>query len=196
MYNNLHFGYSGNSPDNAACSSLATTIFTAMAGHNQLWTADVSLSEVVVLDLASKTGGVGTHSGTAAGGTTPGGTDNSMAVLVNYKIARRYRGGKPRTYLPWGSGADLANRTTFLSSSVTAWTNAMVSFFSSIIGQTAGGCTISAHNSISYYEGFDVHTDPGTGRATNVPRKRPTPLVDSIVGLTVSNRPGNQRRRL
>jgi hypothetical protein len=190
----LFFSYSGSAPNNAACSAFATAAFNAFGAFGEDWDSDTSLIGTEVIDLSSHSGGVGLHSGTVVGNLTHP-ISGASSVLVNYQIARRYRGGRPRSYLPWGDQTVIGNRQTWGGTFVAAVTTHVGDAFAGIIGQTSGGTTISQHVNVSYYEGFTVETNPGTGRARNVPNLRSSPLVDTIVGYSISTRIANQRRR-
>src|SRR5581483_1350868 len=165
----LFFEYSGSPPNNAACSAFASDIYAAFAANNGDWDVDTSLIGCEVIDLSSVSGGVGIHSGSVPGSLSSP-ISGSSSVLANYLIARRYRGGRPRSYFPFGDASVVGNRQTWEA-------------------------TIITHVNVSYYDGFTVVTSPTTGRARNVPRLRTTPLVDTIVGFNVSTRIANQRRR-
>lgn len=195
VYTGLFFRYTGGPPNAAACIALAGDIGGAMALQNDCWHEDTALNACKVTDLSSNTGGVGEYAvgtaGTIVGEPVSGGT----AVLANYQITRRYRGGKPRSYFPWGSASELATRQTWGGTYVTQCQNALEAFFAACVGSTSGGTTISAHASISYYDGFTVVTNPTTGRARNAPKVRLVPLVDDVVSLSVLGRPASQRRR-
>jgi hypothetical protein len=190
----LFFEYSGTAPDNSACLSLAATIFAAWALPEDHWDVDTSLVGVKVVDLSSLTGGVGEHAGTVVGALTSP-LSGATALLVNYQLARRYRGGRPRSYLPWGDATKLGNRQTWDGSFISSCTTVVGNAFTACIGATAGGTTITNHVNVSYYEGFTVQTNPGTGRAKNVPTLRSSPLVNTIAGFSVATRVANQRRR-
>lgn len=190
----LYFSYSGAAPNNAACSAFATAAYNAFGAFGEDWDVDTSLTGCEVIDLSSSSGGVGIHSATVAGNLTHP-ISGASAVLVNYAIARRYRGGRPRSYLPWGDQTVIGNRQTWGGTFVAAVTTHVQDAFAGIIGQTSGGTTISQHVNVSYYSGFTVETSPSSGRARNVPKLRTTPVVDTIVGLSISTRIANQRRR-
>jgi hypothetical protein len=195
LYTGLFFRYSGGPPNTTDATALAVDAHTAMSVANTQWSADVDLAETIVTDLSSTSGALGLHASSVAGGKTPGGLDNGTAVVADYAIARRYRGGKPRSYFPWGVGSDLTSRTAWDPAFVSACQSALGTYFGSVVGSTSGSTTITDHISISYYEGFTVVTSPTTGRARNKPTRRTTPVVDAVLGLTVSGRPGSQRRR-
>lgn len=191
----MFFSYSGGAPSAADCVTIAASVYTDAAAMKALWESGTDLIGVKVTDLSSATGGVGEHSqvtsGTGATASMPG----SVAVLVNYVITRRYRGGKPRSYLPFGSEADIATRQTWVGTFVTAVNSALATYFAAVIGTTGGGTTISQHVNVSYYDGFTVVVNPITGRSKNVSKPRTTPLVDTISSFATSSRPGSQRRR-
>lgn len=190
----LFFAYSGTAPNGTDCESLANTIATAMGGWGEYWDVDTTLLGCTVTDLSSSSGGVGAHNVNIAG-TRPDPLAGATSVLVNYQISRRYRGGKPRSYLPWGDAGDIGNRQTWNATRVGLWSTALATFFSTCIGATAGGTTISQHVNVSYYSGFTVITSPTTGRARNVPTLRSSPVVSTISSFVVSAKIANQRRR-
>jgi hypothetical protein len=190
----LFFEYSGTAPNNAAALSLAATIYAAWAANNSLWDEDTSAIGCKVTDLSSSSGGVGEHAGSTAGGLTEP-IAGSSCLLVNYAISRRYRGGRPRSYLPWGDATKLGNRQTWEASFITAANAAITDTFAAIIGSSSGGTTITNHVNVSYYEGFTLVTSPTTGRGRNVPTLRTAPLVDTISGFAASTRVASQRRR-
>lgn len=190
----LFFAYSGSAPNNAACSAFATAAYNAFGAFGEDWDVDTTLTGCEVIDLSSHAGGVGIHSA-SVGGNLEAPISGASSVLVNYQIARRYRGGRPRSYLPWGDQSVIGNRQTWSAGFVSSVTTHLGDCFSGIVGQTSGGTTITNHVNVSYYEGFTVETSPGTGRARNVPTLRSSPLVDAIVGFSVSTRIANQRRR-
>lgn len=74
------------------------TAFTANAIHGL--SADMHVKECDVVDLSNDQGSGGVHSGDVPGGTVGAAAPPNLAVLVSWKINRRYRGGHPRTYLP------------------------------------------------------------------------------------------------
>jgi hypothetical protein len=194
--NVLYFTYTGGVPNSTDLQGFATDIMSGMGTHNGLWAADVSLSEVEVLDLSSPTSAVGIATGSHPGGLTPGGLDASTSMVCHYLINRRYRGGKPRSYFPFGDGPSLASRVSWDPAFVTLCNSSLASFFAGLAGKLHGATTFQNHANVSYYKGFHVVVDPETGYAKNVPDKRSSPLVDGIVGLACSSIPGSQRRRL
>jgi hypothetical protein len=191
----FYLSYSGSAPTGANCTTLAGTVATAWAGDlagvvNTDWT----LSEVDVLDIATHSGASGqwsgSHPGTVSGTPMPAQT----AANVEYGIARRYRGGKPRMYLPPGVTGNAENDTQ--------WTTAYVGNFQTgvsnliiDIGTTGPGAMGTlAHVNVSYYQGFTNITNT-SGRTRAAPKYRDTALVDAVTGYFGKQEISSQRRR-
>jgi hypothetical protein len=187
--------YSGTAPTVTQLDTLAL----AAAG---LWnvtcakyfTSDKTLVEVIIEDLGTSAGATGTatvsHAGTHSGNFVGAGT----ALLINYTLARRYRGGKPRVYLPALADADLSNAQTWggglfgtIAADFDIWLVAVGAAFPSGMG-------FVGHVNVSYYDGFTVFLSPG-GRARNISKLRATPQVDLITSSSASSRVSSQRRR-
>jgi hypothetical protein len=178
----LHFKYTGGPPVTADLNSIANSAlgFAATDLCPYLWTSN-GLTGVTVLDLNSNTGAQGqylaAHAGTMASAPNPAGT----CVVLNHAIARRYRGGKPRTYAPFGTGASINStgtwNTTFATNCATAWQT----WINSLLTLTTASCTLSVYGSVSYYSGKAL---------------RATPAFDPILATSARTRIGSQRRRL
>lgn len=191
----FYFSYTGSAPSSANLNSLCTSVRNAWTTDLQsFYNATGGLLRVVMTDLSSDSGAQGTDltavSGTRSGNDLP----NATAVLFNHVIARRYRGGKPRSYIPFLTTSDLTTGvwTTSVANSLQA---AFTSFIAAVIGASAGSTTIEAHVNVSFYNGFTSVQNPVTKRYRNVPTIRSSPLVDTITATTVNPKPGNQRRR-
>jgi hypothetical protein len=195
VQSNFFFRYSGSLPDASTALGLATSLATAAGPFAGLMDESTSLVAVRVTDLSSMTGGDATATATVTGNRSnailPGGT----ALLVNYSINRRYRGGKPRVYLPFGVQTDLQTRQQWSAAFVATAQSGHDDFTSAATGTTSGSCTITAHVNVSYYQGFTVVSPGGGKRAKNVSTPRAVPVVDDIVHGTVSTVPASQRRR-
>lgn len=193
-----HWEYSGGPPTGADCTTLAGLIRSSMnTNGTTLLNNSFFFSGVDVLDLNSSSGASGIHisnfAGTRSGVDLTGGT----AVLVNHAISRRYRGGKPKSFLPWGVAGDLLTPQTWTTGLVSAADTAWANFVTGVIGSVGGSTTIASHVNVSYFQGF-----------TNVPYGSPTkyrrvptlrsggPVVDVITSSSINNRPSSQRRRL
>jgi len=188
--------YSGAAPTDANLASAATGIDAQWGTYlKPLSTSEIVMDGTNIEDLSSSTGAVGSDSSVTTGSRAGHSLPASAAAMVQFQIARRYRGGKPKIFLPAGASEDIANpdvwSSTFTAAVLTGWTdylNAVLAF------TTLGGGTIT-HVNVSYYEGFTVVTNPVTHRARNVPTLRPAPVVDPVLGYTVGIPIATQRRR-
>jgi len=157
------------------------------------WTPAVTLTGIKITDLSSPEGGLGEHQqatpGTRPAGALPAGT----CVLTNYILARRYRGGKPRSYWPFFNNTDLTTPQTWFGTSITQLDSALATFFTSCKGVVVGSLSITDHVNVSYYSGNDAKIVDGW--AVNKPIPRATPKVDAVVSFASSQQPSTQRRR-
>jgi hypothetical protein len=193
-----HFQYTGGPPSNADCTAMAATI---LGDANTDLASDVHLTSTIagveVYDLSSATAGAGSSSGSTVG--SKGGTPlpANTCCLCNATISRRYRGGKPRTFWPFGGGADIGTAQTWTTTSQSQMQTGLNNYRTHILAVSHGSTVIASHVNVSYYSGFTVITDPVTGRVRMVPKLRTGgPLVDQITGISVNPKPGTQRRRI
>lgn len=199
VVNRVYYSYSGAEGTGAELATMAAALATEwntnIAGQAA---TSVALIEIDIVDLSSPTAPTGTWSGSHAG-TRSGQIPNAAScVLLNFKISRRYRGGKPRVYLPWGVAGDIASAqtwgSTFLTSCLTAWGEMQTAVSTNV---WSGGGTTEQVN-VSYYEGFTNYTGPtGRERARATVRTVPPPIpVDVINSVAAQTKIGSQRRRI
>lgn len=194
-----HVGYSGGPPSadvlNTMCGDCRTSIHTQMA---EVMNSAVTLVSIKMTDIASDTGNVGEETETVGGGLGSDLLSGGTACLVSFPIGRRYRGGKPRSYWPFGDSGSLLDPqhwTDDFVGAVDAFTGALQGFYE---GETVGGTTLTQQVAVSYYEPPNiVITNPTTGRAKTTSTRRTTPLVD-IIGSSFIVSPvlASQRRRV
>lgn len=175
----FHLKYSGGPPNATQCASMATSIQTeAVSDFASLLNEGSSIGLVTVTDLSSDMGGEGTGGSITPGTRTGTPTAAGIATVVSKSVARHYRGGHPRSYLPLGVAADISTGkwTSGLVGDVqTAWQD----FIGACLG-FGSGCTIEGEISLSYYHNGAI---------------RATPVKDDITGVTVKELIGSQRRR-
>lgn len=195
VINRFFFRYTGAAPSNAELTTWANLIGTQWASKlAPLATADVTLTQVEVTDLTTSSSAQAvvtvSHPGSNTGGQLAAGT----ATLMNYGVQRRYRGGKPRSYLPYGAEADVLNGQQWVASWPTTVLTAYFAFLNAINAAPPGGTTIAAQVNVSYY-----HPEPGfvpSFPGEDVPSViRPTAVIDDITSTTVSQTFASQRRR-
>jgi hypothetical protein len=193
--NRLYFSYAGSAPAAADCTTLATDIAAAWSTHMASITYDGnSLNEVDVQDIATDSGAFGTWDGDDSGTRSGAFVPDNCAFNVEFDLSRRYRGGKPRVFLPAGVQGDLLDQSkwsvTFQGLVETAWS----AFIAEIEALSVGAVGALAHVNISYYKGFTNFTQP-SGREKAVSKYRDTALVDTVVGYSYKQVVGSQRRR-
>lgn len=194
----IFLAYSGVAPSNGdliTLSDVAVTTFTTDVAA--LFADSNALLNVVLTDLSSPTGAIGeSTTGPVVGtrGATPL-LPGATSVLFNYHLGRRYRGGHPRSYVPMGLASDLTTEqrwaSTPLGDFLTGWEDLFAFYTGSV---WAGGGTIENVN-VSYFEGFTPVQNPITLRWRNVPKVRPTPLVDVVAAVEANPAPAFQSRR-
>lgn len=192
----FYIHYTGTAPTAAQLNTFAASIVSAW-NTNLLALSNANFvgAQVICTDLNSNLGAVGfaagPGTGTRAGVSLAAGT----AFMIQFLILRRYRGGKPKIFLPFGVGADLATglqwTAAFQSSVASAWS----AFITAVLAAGWTGAGTLSHINVSYYTGFHVVTNPVTGRVRNVPNPRGTVLQDAVVSYSIETGVASQRRR-
>lgn len=192
-----HMQYTGGPPSDADCAAMAATINGHMiADLESLISTGRSIIGADVTDLSSATGGFGESATTAAGTRTGGELGAAVCMLVSQPIARRYRGGKPRSYWPFGSGTDINNGNRWGSGFTTTVLAALETYLGHLETVTHGTTALTTLVSVSYYQGFTPVTNPVTGRTKDRPKVRTGAIpVDPIISLIPSDKVASQRRR-
>lgn len=189
------FRYSGGPPNATDLNALAADVYNAGRAWVPLLDNFSALDGVRLTDLSSSTAAQGEFALATPGTRGVDILTGATSALVSYVINRRYRGGKPRNYFPFGIQEDLATRQQWSTGFLTDVDAAMTTYFGDVIGASSGTTTITDHVNVSYYDGFTVVTNPITGRAKNVPKRRTVPVVDTIVSFGMKGTPATQRRR-
>lgn len=196
-FNNLHAHYTGPAPSNATCAALAADVHAAVLAHllGAIGT-NRAILYTRVTDLSSSSGGIGEHhggnNGTRAGPYLP----DSMGVLAEHSIARRYRGGKPRTFTPMGIASDIDTSGDWNAAALAGINTMWQAFWTALTAITESGTAFDQMVSVSYFQGSTwVPVPPVPNRAKQVPTPRGAPVVDNITSTGLSLRPGSQRRR-
>ncbi len=193
----LHFAYTGTPPNPAAAAALAADIDDAVATYfPALLNTDSVIRGVEIQDLSVFEGGAaGAHlvttAGTREGGLLPAG----VAAMVNYGIARKYRGGKPRSYLPLLVASDLDSTSAWSAAAATAVNAAVTSLFTDVAEMVEGGCELGGPIQVSYFHGYDTPRPRSNGHLYYPPLPRDTPIVDPLTSWGLNLKPGSQRRR-
>jgi hypothetical protein len=194
----MFFSYATTAPSNADLATWGAAIGLAWSDNCAALAAAeiVALSQTNLVDLTSDTS-ASAEVATNYGGTRTGSslTADSCAV-VGYSMARRYRGGHPRGYWPFGVEGDLNSPGSWESGFVSAVSTGVNDMVTDIIAAAWAGAGAIHQVNVSYYTGFTVVISPTTGRARNLPTPRVTPLQNNIIDSVCRVRIGSQRRRL
>lgn len=187
--------YAGAAPTAGNCATIASDIASA-------WATDIgphvhetyALTEVDVLDIASLSGASGQWNGSDAGGVSGTALPSQCAMNVEYGIARRYRGGKPRMFIPPSQTSDQVDASHWSASVVTATSAYVLAFFTAVEAISVGAVGALAHVNLSYYKGF-TNIVNSSGRERAVPTYRDTAVVDPVESYAAKAVIGSQRRR-
>lgn len=189
-----HYQWTGGPAASADMVDLATNVRSVYTGF---WLPHMdpglSVGFTDAVDLSNPSGAGGSVIGNNAGGGG-GNSNDSLAVVVKWVIARRYKGGKPKSYLP-GAADMLSLEANGVS---TATRNGADTWAVHMLSDPAAGSypNITAPKlvMVSYYSGFHNVTLP-SGRQVSRPTLRSTPQIDPITGHTTNLIYGHQRRR-
>lgn len=192
----FYMEYAGGAPNSA---SLNDWCVAAVAEWNGLLKAMsgswVELVSITARDLSSSTGAEGAASaaitGTRAGGELPAGT----AALLNFRVARRYRGGKPRMYLPQGTDTDLESPQSWTSAFQTAAETAWTSYMAWAIANPPVGTSSWQQVNVSLFQGVNPPTTLPSGRVKQTSKYRAAAVIDVITSSSYSAKVASQRRR-
>lgn len=193
--NRFYLSYTGTAPTAANCSALAASIDGLWATDlAPLTSSNLALSEVDVLDIATNRGLSGqsliAHAGSRAGTSLP----FQCATNVEFNIANRYRGGKPRLYFLPGTESDIATNATWGGTFIAAVNAGFTAFFAGIAALSIGAMGTLGHVNLSYYSGF-TNIANSSGRERAVPTYRPTAIHDPVTGYSCKAVISSQRRR-
>lgn len=192
----LHVGYGASVPSQAQLQTFAQGVWNAYTTRclASIHTS-VALTSVTATDLSTTTSPVailtGNVPGTRAGTAMPA----NACVLINQKVTRRYRGGHPRVYLPWGVTGDIVNAQTWTGAFVTSANTAWGLFTQDVIALPAAWGGTGALMNVSYYLKGEWKPDHN-GNYHRVPTPRNPPLAEPLVSSAMSATFGSQRRRV
>lgn len=187
--------YSGSAPSPTQLDDFCTSAVTIWGVDLQtMVNSSVELVGIDAEDLSSPTAAIGTAVaalvGSRSGATLPAG----VAAVIQFKIARRYRGGHPRSYWPGAVTTDETTPQTWHTTYLTDLTSAYQSWISDLEGDGWSGSGSITQVNVSYYSGFTNVLYP-SGRYHAVPTLRAVPVVDVVAGIAVNPIFGSQRRR-
>jgi hypothetical protein len=174
---------------------LAQTIYTAAtANFIPFMGNNVDTRQVTSTDLGSSTGlgSLYTHSPTVGLLGTPL-EPSSLCMVIQNRIASRYRGGHPRTYYPLYTQQYMATENTWQPANVATAATKVVAFVSAVISAAYSGSPGALQHVIPRY--LYSHTDDPVHHKYTKTRigLEGVHVVNSYFG---NGRVGSQRRRL
>lgn len=180
--NVLHFMVSGGPPSASALAGLAAIIQAAQVTEFKSSTSTANgIESCTCTDISSTSGAQGVG-GTVTGGSLTGGYNSAAtSMVINHHVSQRYRGGKPRSYLPLGNQANLSTPGQWTNTFATNMTTNWASFITQCLAATSGGVAITSFVAVSYYHAGAV---------------RSTPVTYTINNSTARQQVGSQRRRI
>lgn len=186
---------SGGGGSIADMNSIAAAIATSFGNRlKALYLASTSVTGCSAIDLSSPTANSGLDNTTTAGTRAGSRLSPGTAVVNVHHIARRYRGGHPRNYLPLGASADVVSAGTWDPTFITAVNTAWANIVTDVLG-SHGSTTLISLSNVSYYGPPNRTITGSTGRVKTVSTVRTVPLTDVITASAASAKIGSQRRR-
>jgi hypothetical protein len=193
----VHLRYASAEPSRHDLNIYAAGIDAQIGTHLvALCSSQVRTVEVMVTDLTHRSAARGIAPSQQVG-TRPGLPNGAgVAALVNFRVARRYRGGKPKVYVPFFVASDLTTSLTWSEEALAEASAGWAGFMSGLLTSTPPALRVVEQVNVSHYEGFEVVMDLRTGRSRNVPQLRSNgPAIDKITGFLINPKLGSQRRR-
>lgn len=188
--------YTGGTPSSDNMLTLAEQIAATWNDTcGALQAADVITTQCDGVDLSSTSGASATADVDDAGGGPNPAVANQIAAIGKFIIARRYRGGKPKMFLPGVATAFQADDSHWTTTFANDYGSALNSFNEGIADLSAGSTNLVGIVNVSFYQGFSSSENPVTKRYRNIPTYRTVPLVDSVTSFTADTLMGSQRRR-
>jgi len=191
-------GYTGGPPSTSDLATAAGLVRTAYAAHlASLLEASYHLTQTICSDLAVPTTVDGVDSTSVAGTRAGNPLQMSIAAVLSFGIARKYRGARPKMFATLGTYNDLATPQQWAPAFATAVETAWAAFQAAIVGVSFGPAAFGAQVGVSYIgPPYRVVISPTTGRGRNVGTERNPPIVSNVTTVALQIKLGSQRRRL
>lgn len=180
--NVMHAAFVGGIPTPADLELFGSSLEAFWVGNFlPLQNPDYGLRSIKIVDLSSMSAAqadhVAVHPGTHGGDACMA----QVAIVLSWKISRRYRGGKPRTYMAGIAENQVIDPQHISVGYTAAWAAAAETFRTNVNAYGTAPFTAMTLGSVSYYTGHAV---------------RPAPLFDPFTSVAVDSRIDTQRRRL
>jgi hypothetical protein len=156
---------------------------------------DRTLTAVAVEDLSSEMGATGGWAGSHTGSLSGTAQDAAAAVIMNFTIASRYRGGHPKAFLPAGAAGWLETDGTWQAADIDNVNGSFALFMEEVLATTGLTTTLTTQVALQLYKGFLTTGPDSEGRYHYPPKYRPTAGLLPVSGAVGSLLVGSQRRR-
>jgi hypothetical protein len=188
-WGNIHyFQYAGAGPPTVLdLNTIAAGVLAAMQTFAITLSTTVSATQCVVTDLDTRSGNVGTDTTAWAGIETGTQTPANVAVCISKHVARHYRGGHPRFYLPGLVAADALDQRNLKGTVAALFQTRANTFLTTCNALTTTGTGAIKMVNVGYWFVSPPKTPP---------QLHPTPIVEPITGMTCNGRMDSQRKRL
>ena len=191
----LLFAFNVGNPSPADLTNVANQVSSAYTANlAPLVAQGVQLTEIDVLDLTTTSGSSATISPGTGGGRTGTLLPIQCCLKMRYIIPRRYRGGKPGGYWPFGVQSDTLDQSHWTASFASTCAADLQTFINACKASPPPVIGTMTHVSLSYYHGFTNYVDP-SGRNQNKPTYKAQATHDVITGYVGNQTMGSQRRR-
>ncbi len=192
----FYMSYTGVGTDPGDLTGIAIGVANAYDAHlSTLCSTGITFDQATVIDCSTSPGMAGSDTATVAGIRSGNIPTDATAVNLKLAIARRYRGGKPKIFLPFGVVGDLSNPATWDAALLSAVDTQWASFITACKAISGTALSLVAQSSISYFKGYTARTNPVTGRLYYVATPRAVPVVDLVLSAQAQARVAQQRRR-
>lgn len=190
----LQFPNDPGTPDLQSLANAAGATFGTAGLQNEM-AGTVTVTSFVATSLVNPTLPQGINGVSLAGTEVRGGNlPAETCAVIAYSVARRYRGGHPRGYWPFGQAPDMQSPQLWSTTFRDALQTAFRTWINDICGTTyVAGAPI--HVNVSYYSGSTWHQKPN-GNWIRIATRRGAPLIEPVVSQNVRLRIGSQRRRM
>jgi hypothetical protein len=194
VYCRFDLEYGGTPPITSTLSAIAEAVSGAWGTHlaSFLYVGD-ALFDVHCADLANPGTVDGQYTASVAGTRSGSQVPNSCTATLNFIPDEKYRGGKPKIFLPYLVEADRSTPQEWTAATMGNLATAWGAFISELAGTSYSGCTLGGPCMVSYLGPPTVTATTGSRRRVSTPRT--TPLVIPLIAVEGSNAIGAQRRR-
>lgn len=139
------FGTGVAGASTAALAAYATAVYGALnvaAFKNALFSGN-NIAFVRCFDWSTPAGAEGADNTVTAGLATGSPLSAQNAMLINFAVPLRFRGGHPRMYMPLGMPVDLQTPLAWTTTFVTALQAAVTTFWGVVSSTTIGGIAVT-----------------------------------------------------